>query len=183
MFATPPFPETLAWFEIMQTVQVWYGDVHVILDFRRTFWRTLWSLSTETSDWFKLLMLFYSCWKWTDFSCFIVLFVRKLCPCFNFNLYGKQLFTWLSLVVSLMASFCAVLFPTRCLGRDLGLNWVSFEGFLTYCLILWIQHILSYLWSQQMYSYYTNTGSLLGECKIMIKFWWPWPQLQGHSKT
>ena len=32
------------------------------------------------------------------------------------HLYGKQLFTWLSLVVILMASFCAVLFPTRCLG-------------------------------------------------------------------
>ena len=32
------------------------------------------------------------------------------------HLYGKQLFFWLSLVVSLMASFCAVLFPTRCLG-------------------------------------------------------------------
>ena len=30
--------------------------------------------------------------------------------------YGKELFTWLSLVVSLMASFCAALFPTRCLG-------------------------------------------------------------------
>ena len=29
---------------------------------------------------------------------------------------GKQLFTWLSLVVSLVASFWAVLFPTRCLG-------------------------------------------------------------------
>ena len=28
------------------------------------------------------------------------------------HLYGKQLFTWLSLVVSLMASFYAVLFPT-----------------------------------------------------------------------
>ena len=27
-----------------------------------------------------------------------------------------------SLVMSLMVSFCAVLFPTRCLGRDLGLN-------------------------------------------------------------
>ena len=27
------------------------------------------------------------------------------------HLYGKQLFTWLSLVVSLMASFCAVLTP------------------------------------------------------------------------
>ena len=38
------------------------------------------------------------------------------------HLYVKQLFTWLSLVVSLMASFCAVLFPTRCLGSDLGRN-------------------------------------------------------------
>ena len=32
------------------------------------------------------------------------------------HLYGKYLFTWLSLVMSLMASYCAVLFPTRCLG-------------------------------------------------------------------
>ena len=38
------------------------------------------------------------------------------------HLYGKQLFTWLSLVVSLMASFCAVLFPAGCLGWDLELN-------------------------------------------------------------
>ena len=45
------------------------------------------------------------------------------------HLNKTELFTWLSLVVSLMASFCAVLFPTRCLGRDLGLNWVSFRGF------------------------------------------------------
>ena len=29
-------------------------------------------------------------------------------------------------MMSLMASFGAVLFPTRCLGLDLGLNWVSF---------------------------------------------------------
>ena len=36
------------------------------------------------------------------------------------HLYRKQLFTWLSLMVSLMVSFCAVLFPTRCLRRDLG---------------------------------------------------------------
>ena len=33
------------------------------------------------------------------------------------HLYGKQLFIWLSLVVSLMASVCAVLFPTRCLDE------------------------------------------------------------------
>ena len=32
------------------------------------------------------------------------------------HLYGKQLFTWLSLVVSLMASFCAVRFANMCLG-------------------------------------------------------------------
>ena len=32
------------------------------------------------------------------------------------SLFGKLLFTWLSLVVSMVKSFCAVLFPTRCLG-------------------------------------------------------------------
>ena len=37
--------------------------------------------------------------------------------------------------MSLMASFCAVLFPTRCLGWDLGLNWVSFWGF-SYLLLI-----------------------------------------------
>ena len=30
--------------------------------------------------------------------------------------------------------FCAVLFPTRCLGWDLGLNWVSFWG-MSYLLL------------------------------------------------
>ena len=33
------------------------------------------------------------------------------------------------LVMSLMVSFCAVLFPTRCLGWNLGLNWLIFCGF------------------------------------------------------
>ena len=31
--------------------------------------------------------------------------------------------------MSMMVSYRAVLFPTRCLGWDLGLNWVSFWGF------------------------------------------------------
>ena len=31
------------------------------------------------------------------------------------QLYGKMLFTWLSLVISLMVSYCAVLFLTKCL--------------------------------------------------------------------
>ena len=38
------------------------------------------------------------------------------------RLYGKQLFTWLSLVVSLMASFCAVLFPLDVLDEIWDLN-------------------------------------------------------------
>ena len=48
------------------------------------------------------------------------------------HLYGKQLFTWLSLVVSLVASFCAVLFPTRCLGEIWDVIESVSEGFLTY---------------------------------------------------
>ena len=38
------------------------------------------------------------------------------------HLYGKLFCTWLSLVMSMMVSFCAVLFPTRCLGWDLEQN-------------------------------------------------------------
>ena len=38
------------------------------------------------------------------------------------HLYEKLLVTWLSLVVSMMVSFCAVFFPKRCLGWGLGLN-------------------------------------------------------------
>ena len=43
-------------------------------------------------------------------------------------LYGKLLFTWLGLVLGVRCDvfdgvlFCAVLFPTRCLGCDLELN-------------------------------------------------------------
>ena len=48
------------------------------------------------------------------------------------HLYRKLLFTWLSLVLSLMVSFCAVPFPTRCLGCDLDLIESVSEGFPTY---------------------------------------------------
>ena len=37
------------------------------------------------------------------------------------HLYGKQLLTWLSLVMSFMASF-VLSFSAECLGLDLGLN-------------------------------------------------------------
>ena len=49
------------------------------------------------------------------------------------HLYGKQLFTWLPLVVSLMASFCAVLFPPLDVLNEMWdvIESVS-EEFLTY---------------------------------------------------
>ena len=49
------------------------------------------------------------------------------------HLYGKQLFIWLSLVVSLMVSFCAVLFfPPDVLDEIWDLMKSVSEGFLTY---------------------------------------------------
>ena len=48
------------------------------------------------------------------------------------HLYEKQLFTCLSLVVSLMASFCAVFFPLDVLDEIWDLIESVSEGFLTY---------------------------------------------------
>ena len=50
------------------------------------------------------------------------------------HLYGKQLFTWLSLVVSLMASFVLSFFPLDVLDEIWDLIESDFEGFLTYSL-------------------------------------------------
>ena len=48
------------------------------------------------------------------------------------HLYGKQLFTWLSLVVSLMASFVLPFFPLCVLGGMWDLIESVSDGFLTY---------------------------------------------------
>ena len=48
------------------------------------------------------------------------------------HLYGKQLFTWLSLVVSLMASFVLSFFPLDVLDEIWDLIQSVSEGFLTY---------------------------------------------------
>ena len=48
------------------------------------------------------------------------------------HLYGKQLFTWLSLVVSLMASFVLSFFPLDVLDEIWDLIESVIEGFLTY---------------------------------------------------
>ena len=48
------------------------------------------------------------------------------------HLYGKQLFTWLSLVVSLVASVCAVFFPLDVLDEIWDLIESVSEEFLTY---------------------------------------------------
>ena len=48
------------------------------------------------------------------------------------HLYGKQLFTWLLLVVSLMASFVLSFFPLDVLDEIWDLIESVSEGFLTY---------------------------------------------------
>ena len=48
------------------------------------------------------------------------------------HLYGKQLFTWLSLVVSFMASFVLSFFPLDVLDGICDLIESVSEGFLTY---------------------------------------------------
>ena len=48
------------------------------------------------------------------------------------HLYGKQLFTWLSTVVSLMASFVLSFFPLDVLDEIWDLIESVSEGFLTY---------------------------------------------------
>ena len=50
------------------------------------------------------------------------------------HLYGKQLFTWLSLVVSFMASFVLSFFPLGVLDGIWDLIESVSEGFLTYSL-------------------------------------------------
>ena len=48
------------------------------------------------------------------------------------HLYGKQLFTWLSLMVSLMASFVLSFFPLDVLDEIWDLIESVSEGILTY---------------------------------------------------
>ena len=48
------------------------------------------------------------------------------------HLYGKQLFTWLSLVVSLMTSFVLSFFQLAVLDEIWDLTESVSEGFLTY---------------------------------------------------
>ena len=62
------------------------------------------------------------------------------------HLYGKQLFSWLSLVVSLMASFVLSFFPLDVLDEILNLNESVSEGFLTYSLQTFIKHYESSNW-------------------------------------
>ena len=71
------------------------------------------------------------------------------------HLYGKQLFTWLSLVVSLMASFVLSFFPLDVLDEISDLIESVSEGFLTYSSLVQMSqqagyvHVILYLffWS------------------------------------
>ena len=61
------------------------------------------------------------------------------------HLYGKQLFTWLSLVVSLMASFVLSFFPLDVLDEIWDLIESVSEGFLTYSCYFCVPSCLLYL--------------------------------------
>ena len=61
------------------------------------------------------------------------------------HLYGKQLFTWLSLVVSLMASFVLSFFPLDVLDEIWDLIESVSEGFLTYSIRILVWYILAAL--------------------------------------
>ena len=77
------------------------------------------------------------------------------------HLYGKQLFTWLSLVVFLMASFVLSFFPVDVLDEIWDLIESVSEGFLTYSYVLlnsmlnWIEHEKSFITSGPGFPSYT----------------------------
>ena len=71
------------------------------------------------------------------------------------HLYGKQLFTWLSLVVSLMASFVLSFFPLGVLDEIWDLIESVSEGILTY----------SYVFHSILFQTFQQVDS------ILIVFW------------
>ena len=91
------------------------------------------------------------------------------------HLYGKLLFTWLSLVKSMIVSFCAVLFPMRCLGWDLRLNWVSFWGFFYLLLHLRLSEVINAISFTPFYSYRTQKQKMeiskCHPCFLYRHFW------------
>ena len=60
------------------------------------------------------------------------------------HLYGKQLFNWLSLVVSFMASFVLSFFPLDVLVGIWDLTESVSEGFLTYSSIELLKNFLTF---------------------------------------
>ena len=75
------------------------------------------------------------------------------------HLYGKQLFTWLSLVVSLMASFVLSFFPLDVLDEIWDLIESVSEGFLTY---LYKIHLNACFISFILYELYNERSNLFG---------------------
>ena len=74
------------------------------------------------------------------------------------HLYGKQLFTWLSLVVSLIKSFVLSFFPLDVLDEIWDLTESVSEGFLTYSCIGVLEH------SNAAFGYMP----LLGHCDLFL---------------
>ena len=74
------------------------------------------------------------------------------------HLYGKQLFTWLSLVVSLMASFVLSFFPLDVLDEIWDLIESVSEGFLTYSLFMYLSVVRDYSFLRDRICIFTKNG-------------------------
>ena len=90
------------------------------------------------------------------------------------HLYGKQLFTWLSLVVSFMASFVLSFFPLDVLDGIWDLIESVSEGFLTYSLQMVRKSMLKLivLNREQIFKAIQKeqkNGLVLGRCVSMKK--------------
>ena len=78
------------------------------------------------------------------------------------HLYGKQLFTWLSLVVSFMACFVLSFFPLDVLDGIWDLIESFSEGFLTYSLVYFHVNFWQ-LCPTNFSNWYFGTGRKLSE--------------------
>ena len=80
------------------------------------------------------------------------------------HLYGNQVFTWLSLVVSLMASFVLSLFPVDVLDEIWDLIESVSEGFLTYSsrtnILITAKVVLSLLFASSAKRYFIEHLSM-----------------------
>ena len=95
------------------------------------------------------------------------------------HLYGKQLFTWLSLMVSLMASFVLSFFPLDVLDEIWDLIESVSEIFLTYSFIKTVQNITWLFINILNLSPDNQVWDDSGQFKLGLAIWYETPMIWG----